>query len=87
MNPALHVVAPSQGSFVPGVLEVIPGDPSSQQIVNMPLESDLSGAVDVLRVATATAVPSASGPGRFAMTLLLLLGGCVAIRRRRYASR
>lgn len=57
VDPTLHLVAPSDGEFVPGVQEVIPGNPSSQQLRLLhaveisgaglhtlaPLERDLTG--------------------------------------------
>ena len=82
VNPALGALAPSDGSFVPGILEVVPGNPSSQQIVEMPLVSDSGGLVHVVRVASAVTIPVTSGPGRIALGLLLLLGSAAASRRR-----
>ena len=57
VDPSLHLVAPSDGEFVPGVQEVTPGNPSSQQLRLLhavevsgaglhtlaPLEGDLTG--------------------------------------------
>ncbi len=34
--PHIHVLAPSNGTFVPGVAEPVPGDPASQIVVSLP---------------------------------------------------
>jgi hypothetical protein len=36
VDPSLDIIAPSNGFFVPGVLEAIPGDPGSQHPLEMP---------------------------------------------------
>ena len=33
VNPALAIIAPNSGNFVPGVRENIPGDPNSQKLI------------------------------------------------------
>jgi hypothetical protein len=43
LDPALHIFAPSDGNFVPGVQETIPGDPSSQELRRM-IAQEASGA-------------------------------------------
>lgn len=81
-DPSLHLPA-SPTEFRPGVEEVVPGTPSSQQLVPMWAESDSSGLVLELLLAGAVPAPSLSGSGRLAIALLLVVGGVAALRLRR----
>ena len=43
VNPDLHLISPSDGTFVPGVEETVPGDPESQQVVPATLTDPVAG--------------------------------------------
>ena len=59
VDPSLYILAPGDGSFVPGVVETVPGNPSSQQKQEMVAIED-SGAA---RHTVIPATPSPVIPG------------------------
>ena len=63
VDPSLDIIAPSNGFFVPGVLEAIPGDPGSQHPLEMPfveLEAGMQSMLFPARHETVSA-PVADG--------------------------
>ena len=59
VDPSLNILAPGDGSFVPGVEETVPGNPSSQQKQKMVANEDSGAARHT--VIPATPLPSIPG--------------------------
>ncbi len=69
--------------FRPGILEIVPGAPVTQQLVPMPLQSEFGGfALPLVLSSAPVVVPAAKGLGQIGMVGLIVAAGVVALRGR-----
>ncbi|MFH1747381.1 MAG: hypothetical protein ABIG44_10100 [Planctomycetota bacterium] len=85
VHPGLDIFVQPGAGFVPGVNEVIPGDPTSQEVV--PLHGIDPGDAEhtVCPPPLLSGIPAVSAGGLVVLTLLLLAAGILVARRRRVA--
>ena len=88
LDPSLDIIAPSDGSFVPGVQEATPGDPTSQVPVSMPALEDNGAAGHEVEPPTfpVEVIPAVSHWGMIVLAVLIIAAGAIVVTRRRAAT-